>query len=93
MSHIHNFNNNILQMLHEVANSKLVANLKSPTEICDVLYPYVRAVIDDPDAYEESKKFPIYKCISEHVQSGLPEYKRMGLETSMCFTLYMYIYH
>ena len=93
MSELHTFKNNILQLLHEVLNSKLVANLKTPTDICNVIYPYVRAVIDDSSAYEESKTSYIYKCISVHFESGIPEYKRMDLETSMCFTLYMYIYH
>jgi hypothetical protein len=93
MSESHTFNNNILQLLHEVVTSRLVADLKTPTDICDVLYPYVRSVIDDENAYEESKKSYVYKCISNHVESGLPEYKRMDFETSMCFTLYMYIYH
>jgi hypothetical protein len=93
MSQTHTFNNNILQLLHEVANSKLVANLKTANEIRDILYPYVREVINDSSAYEESKTSYIYKCISSHVESGIPEYKRMDFETSMCFTLYMYIYH
>jgi hypothetical protein len=93
MSQTHTFNNNILQRLHEVANSTVVANLKTATEICNILYPYVREVIDDPYAYEESKTSPIYKSISKHVESGLPEFKRMNLDTSMCFTLYMNIYH
>ncbi len=93
MSETKTFNNIILQRLHEVANSNLVANLKTPNDICDVIYPYVRAVIDDVNAYEESKTSYVYKCISSHIESNIPYYKLMDFNTSMCFTLYMYIYH
>ena len=93
MSDTEIFSFNALKQLDEVIKSSTVANLKTANDIHDVIYPYVRAVIDDVDAYEESKTSYIYKCISLHIESGESVYNRMDLETSMCFTLYMYIYH
>ena len=93
MSQSRIFTNSFLQRLNEVANSQSVANLKTTSDIYNVLYPYVRAVIDNPDAYEESKTSSIYKCISEHHETKISTYERMDLNVSMCFTLYMYIYH
>ena len=93
MSTTHKFTNSFLQRLHEIVNSSTVANLKTTSDIYNVLYPYVRAVIDNPAAYEESKTSSIYKCISQHIETKISTYERMDLNVSMCFTLYMYIYH
>jgi hypothetical protein len=93
MSEEHNFNSDILQRLHYVLNTPLVANLKNTDDICIVIYPYVREVIENRQAYEESKKSYLYKTISEHIESNRPVYVRMDLNVSMCFTLFMNTYH
>jgi hypothetical protein len=92
MSQTHTFKNPILQKLHEVINTPLVANLKTTEEITLVLYPYVRDVINNDEAYDEAKTSNIYINIYHHVESQEPLYKRMDLNTSMCFTLFMFTY-
>jgi hypothetical protein len=93
MSQQHNFKNRNLQYLHNMLNTPLVANLKNTDDIRNVLYPYVRWVINDPEAYEESKHANIYRTISEHIETNQSVYVRMDLDTSMCFTLFMNTYH
>jgi hypothetical protein len=93
MLHKQRFSSNILTQLNDIINSPIVANLKTPNDIRDVVYPYVRAVIDYASAYEESKTSYVYKYIGEHIESNMPHYKLMDLNTSMCFTLYMCVYH
>jgi hypothetical protein len=88
------FKNQTLMRLYETVNSKTVANLKCTDHIHSVLYPYIRAVIDDKEAYQEgllSSWYP-FRAISIHA-NGNKEYERMNPEVSVSFSLYMYIYH
>jgi hypothetical protein len=87
------FKNIILQRLDNVVNSSLISNLTKINDICDILYPYVSAVIDNVDAYEESKTSNIYKCIGQHVEKCKPQFIKMNLNDSMCFSIYMNVYH
>ena len=90
MSETHTFKNPILQKLHEVINTPLVANLKTTEEITLVLYPYVHDVINDVEAYAEANTSYIYKNINIHFETQTPHFTRLDLNTSMCFTLFKY---
>jgi hypothetical protein len=87
------FNNQILQGLYDIANSQVVANLKTPEDIYAILYPFIRAVIDNPEAFEEASSWSPFISVLEHLRIKEPMYKLMPFEVSMSFTLYMYIYH
>ena len=88
------FKNQTLMRLYETVNSKIVANLKNTEHIHAVLYPYIKAVIDDNEAYQEgqlSSWYP-FRAITDHI-SGKKDFERMNQEASVSFSLYMYIYH
>jgi hypothetical protein len=98
MTETYNFKNQILMRLYETVNSSIVANIKTVDAIHAVLYPYIRAVIDDKEAYEEgiSSGWQPFKAIKDHVEgynTGYKDFLRMDQNTSMSFSLFMYIYH
>ena len=64
------FNNPIVNQLYDIANSNLVAELKTPQDIEDILYPFIRAVIDDNIAYEEAKKWSKFVSVIEHIENN-----------------------
>ena len=92
MSNKVTFNNPIVKQLYEIANSNLVAELRTPESIEDILYPHIRAIIDDKLAYEEAKKWSEFDSVVKHVENNNIIFEKLNFNTSMCFSLYMYIY-
>lgn len=88
------FQNQTLIRLYEVATSQKFADLKYVNHIHDILYPLIRAVIDDTAAYNEGLESTWYpfQSISNHI-NGQHNFHRMSVEVSMSFSLWMYIYH
>ena len=87
------FKNTKVQTLYNVAHSGPVAQLKHTTDIKNALLPYINDVINDTDAYLEAREWKEFYPVIEHVEHNINIYKLMDYETSMCFSLYMFIYH
>jgi hypothetical protein len=89
------FKNTKVQKLYNLAHSRPVAQLKHTTDIKNALLPYINDVINDTDAYLEAReKWDMFNySVVTHVEKQETTYIRMDNETSMCFSLYMYIYH
>ncbi len=88
------FNNIKVQTLYNLANSSPVAKLENTTDIKNVLLPYINDVINDTDAYLEAReKWNAFTSVINHVEKQEKTYIRMDYDTSMCISLYMYIYH
>ena len=89
------FKNTKVQKLYNLAHSGPVSQLKHTTDIKNALLPYINDVINDTDAYLEAReKWDMFNySVVTHVEKQETTYIRMDNETSMCFSLYMYIYH
>ncbi len=88
------FNNTKVQTLYNLANSSPVANLKNTTDIKNALLPYINDVINDTEAYLEAReKWDAFHSVVNHVEKQEITFTRMDYDTSMCFSLFMYIYH
>ncbi len=88
------FNNTKVQKLYNLANSSPVAKLENTTDIKNALLPYINDVINDTEAYLEAReKWGAFYSVVKHVEKQENTYIRMDYDTSMCFSLYMYIYH
>ncbi len=88
------FNNTKVQTLYNVANSSPVAKLKNTADIKNALLPYINDVINDTGAYLEAReKWDAFIAVVNHVEKQEKTYIRMDYDTSICFSLYMYIYH
>ncbi len=88
------FNNSKVQELYVLANSELVANLKNTNDIRELLFPLIQEIVNNPEAYTEAKdNWYAFKGVSNHYDLNLKEFKRMDFESSVCFSLYMYMYH
>jgi hypothetical protein len=87
------FKNQILQGLYDIANSQIVADLKTPEDIHAILYPFIRAVIDNPEALEEASSWNHFMSILHHLETKEPTFILLPFDVSMSFALYMYIYH
>jgi hypothetical protein len=92
MSQTFNFKNSNLQRLYDVATSNFVAKIPHTQDIHMVLYPYILLVIKDPEAYQEgiASNWQPFTAIIDHV-NGNKHFKLMDHETSMCFSMFMYI--
>lgn len=89
------FKNQNLQILYDVVNSQTVANLKTPNDIHAVLYPFIKTIINNPEALAElftSTWYPL-KSILIHLETKQPTFKLMPFEISMAFDLFMHVYH
>lgn len=98
MTENYNFQNTKLKALYETVNSPIVGRIKTTDTIHEVLYPYIKEVIDDKEAYQEglSSDWYPFKAIKDHVEgyhTGYKDFKLLDQDASMSFSLYMYIYH
>jgi hypothetical protein len=93
MNQIVNFKNPTLQKLYDISHSSEVANLKNTTDIKNVLLPLINDVINDTNAYFEAREWSEFSPVIQHVEMNNSMYIRMDYEESMCFSLFMYIYH
>jgi hypothetical protein len=89
------FKNIKVQTLYNLANSYPVAKLVNTTDIKNALLPYINDVINNSEAYLEAReKWDAFNySVVTHVEKQEITYVRMDYDTSMCFSLYMYIYH
>jgi hypothetical protein len=87
------FKNKLVQDLYDRANSKQVAKLDNTDTIKEALLPYITPVIKDITAYSEATVWPEFRGVSRQIETGEKEFKRMDPITSMCFSLWMNIYH
>ena len=95
MEPILKFNNSKVQELYDIANSSAVANLKNTNSIREILFPLIQEIVNNPDAYNEAKEnWYAFEGVSKHYDCiDYKEFKLMDFETSVSFSLYMYIYH
>jgi hypothetical protein len=95
MNPIINFNNINAQTLYTIANTSTVGSLKHTTDIKNILLPLIKNVINDSEAYSEARtKWDAFNySVVTHVEKEIKEFIRMDYEESMCFSLFMYIYH
>ena len=87
------FNNTKVQKLYDIAHSREVALLENTADIKNILLPLINDVINDTDAYFEAKKWNEFNGIVKHIEENDIMFIRMDEEASMCFSLYMFIYH
>jgi hypothetical protein len=88
------FNNFKVQTLYDISHSNYVASLKNTTDIKNALLPLIKYVIDDKEAYAEAKQWDAFNySVINHIENKNNMYVKMGFEESMCFSLFMYIYH
>jgi hypothetical protein len=88
------FKNKLVQDLYDHVNSSQVANLDHVDHITTSLLPYINAVITDPEAYIEAKTWSEFYGVSSHIDDGGKKAcGRLDNNASMCFSLWMYIYH
>jgi hypothetical protein len=87
------FQNEAVRELYDRAHSNICANLETATDIKNYLLPYVSAVATDPVAYEEAITHNEFISIRSHTRDNVLGFKKMDMMTSLCFTIWMYIYH
>jgi hypothetical protein len=60
----------------------------------DYILPYVKAVIEDSAAYSEGvNKWDIFSKVTEQLKTKEPVFENKDLETSVCMSLWFYVYH
>jgi len=88
------FENETAQALYNFANSNEFAKLELVNDMRDHALPFIKAVIENQPAYEESvSKWQEFRTIKEHLDTQTVTFKKLDLETSMCASLWFYIYH
>jgi hypothetical protein len=88
------FENKTAQALYNFANSNEFAKLELVNDMRDHALPFIKAVVEDQSAYEESvSKWQEFRTIKEHLDTQTVTFKKLDLETSMCASLWFYIYH
>ena len=82
------------QALYDNANSQAFADLLVPNEMRDFILPYVQSVIQDQEAYAEaSSKWHEFRTVDEQLKTEKPMIVTLDLNTSICTSLWLYIYH
>ena len=89
----HIFRNKHVQDLHDLVNSYRVANLRTADDIRGALLPYITPIINDPVAYSEATSWSAFYGVKKQIETGKKEFKLLDPLTSMCVSLYFYIYH
>ena len=87
------FSNNHVLDLYNLAHSDEVANMKHVQDITNALLPYIKRVIADPSAYSEAKNWSEFYYVVHQHETGELVFKLMDADSSMCFSLWMGIYH
>ena len=89
----HIFCNVVLQKLYDTLYSTEVSMMKNTTEIFYVLHPLILDVINNIIAYDELRQYNIFTPIVEHIEYDKKYFKNMDLDESMCFAMWMNVYH
>jgi hypothetical protein len=89
----HIFNNRLVQDLYNVVNSPQAARLRTTDEIRGAFLPYITPIINDLVAYAEATTWHPFSGVKHHIETGEKEFKKLDPLTSMCVSIYFYIYH
>ena len=87
------FNNDNLQELYNVANSNEFAACQRPIDMYHHIIVYIKAVLYDKDALEEAKNWSQFRSISSQLNGERMFGSILDLDISLCFGLWMFIYH
>jgi hypothetical protein len=89
------FNNQNLQELYNIAYSSTFASLQRINDIYTTLIVQLKIVLLDDEAIQESKKWSeFHSIIHEHnFNTQKKIFNHLSFDVSMCFGLYMCIYH
>jgi hypothetical protein len=88
------FENTTVQELYNRAHSNEFAKLERANDMRDYVLPFIQAVITDKKAYEEAiSKWFEFRTIKQQLETEIPSFKKLDLNTSMCTSLWFYIYH
>ena len=88
------FENATAQALYNFANSNEFAKLTLAHEMRDHALPFIKAVVEDQSAYDEvTNKWQEFRTVKEHLETQKVTFNNLDLETSMCTSLWFYIYH
>lgn len=88
------FEHQSVQDLYKKATSKEFANLVVPNAIRNYILPSINAVTENKSAYEETvTKWWQFSTVKKHLDTEKPQIENLDLNTSMCTSLWMYIYH
>ena len=89
------FNNQNLQELYNIANSSTFASLQRIDDIYSTLIVPLKIVLLDDEAIQESEKWSEFRSIThEHdFKTQKKMFDHLSFDVSMCFGLYMFIYH
>jgi hypothetical protein len=93
MEHNRIFINQKVQALYDLCYTEPIAKLNSTIEICNIFLPLVQLILDDPDAYNEAKTWNDFYGVIEQNENKTKLYPAMDFNSSMCFSLWSYIYH
>jgi hypothetical protein len=88
------FENETAQALYNFANSNKFAKLELLNDMRDHALPFIKAVVEDQSAYEEANsKWQEFRTVKEHLENQKLTFEKLDIETSMCASLWFYIYH
>ncbi len=88
------FENAAAQALYDNANSQAFADIHVPNDMRDFIWPYLQNVIQDQAAYSEViSKWHEFCTVDQQVKSETPTLENLDLNTSICTSLWLYIYH
>jgi hypothetical protein len=88
------FENLAVQDLYNNTYSETFAKLENVDEIRDYILPYVQAVIQDPSAYSEATStWEIFSNVAEQLKIETPVFEKLDLNTSVCISLWFFVYH
>jgi hypothetical protein len=91
----YNFQSKKVKQLYNVLKSTEVAEYcKTPLELTNVIYPALQNVINDTKAYQDAKNnWDNFSCIVSHLENNYKIFGHLDDKVSMCFSLYMCLYH
>jgi hypothetical protein len=88
------FEHQSVQDLYKKATSKEFANLVVPNAIRNYILPSINAVTENKSACQEAlHKWGPFYTVMNHLQSQQPVIQGLDLNTSMCTSLWFFIYH
>ena len=87
------FKNDSVKNLYNKLHSYEVSQLETTNQIKEILYPYIKNVIDDNEAYKEAINFYEFQPIKTHIEDGEKYFINLDLETSLSVLLFLYVYH
>jgi hypothetical protein len=88
------FENTTVQELYNRAHSDEFAKLERANDMREFVLPFITAVVDDKQAYSEAiSKWSEFRAVKDHLEKEQPTIQGLDLNTSMCTSLWFYIYH